>query len=56
VTSGVFGPSADAPVAMGCVPSHLAALGATLCVELRGKRLLAQVVEPPFVPHRYKRA
>jgi len=55
VTSGGFGPSADAPICMGYLPAELATPGARVFVELRGKRPQADVVEPPFVQHRYKR-
>ena len=55
VTSGVFGPSADAPVAMGYVPSALAKPGTTLQADLRGNRIAITVCDLPFVPHRYKR-
>jgi aminomethyltransferase len=55
VTSGVFGPSADAPVAMGYVPGALAKSGTTLQADLRGNRIAVTVCDLPFVPHRYKR-
>jgi aminomethyltransferase len=55
VTSGGFGPSADAPIAMGYVPAALATPGAHVFLELRGKRPQAEVVALPFVEHRYKR-
>jgi aminomethyltransferase len=55
VTSGGFGPSLNAPVAMGYVPSPLAAAGTTLFAEVRGQRLPLQVVPTPFVPNTYKR-
>ena len=53
VTSGGFGPSAEAPVAMGYVPTALAAPGTTLFAEVRGNRLPVAVHTLPFVPHRY---
>lgn len=55
VSSGGFGPSIGAPVAMGYVTSEYAALGRQLYADLRGKRIVAQVSELPFVPARYKR-
>jgi glycine cleavage system T protein (aminomethyltransferase) len=55
VTSGGFGPSLNAPVAMGYVPSPLAALGTTLFAEVRGQRLPLQIASTPFVPNTYKR-
>ena len=55
VTSGGFGPSAGAPVAMGYVPSAMAAPGTQLYAEVRGKRLEMSVAALPFVPSTYKR-
>jgi len=55
VTSGGFGPTYGAPVAMGYVPSELAMQGRTLWGELRGKRLPVTVTDLPFVPANYKR-
>ena len=56
VTSGGFGPSLNAPVAMGYVESEFAANGTKLDLLVRGKALAAEVVAMPFVPNRYKRA
>ena len=55
VTSGGFGPSVGAPVAMGYVPPGLAEAGTPLWAELRGKRLATEVAPLPFVPARQKR-
>jgi len=55
VTSGGFGPSAGGPVAMGYVPSDLAATGSKIYAEVRGKRLEMAVAALPFVPSTYKR-
>jgi len=55
VTSGGFGPSLNAPVAMGYVPSPLAAVGTTVFAEVRGQRLPLKVSPTPFVPNTYKR-
>ena len=55
VTSGGFGPSLNAPVAMGYLPSSLAAVGTTVFAEVRGQRLPLQVAATPFVPNTYKR-
>lgn len=55
VTSGGFGPSLNAPVAMGYVPSPLAAVGTTVFAEVRGQRLPLKVSATPFVPNTYKR-
>ena len=56
VTSGGFGPSLNAPLAMGYVETEFAANGTKLDLLVRGKALPAQVVAMPFVPNRYKRA
>jgi len=55
VTSGGFGPTLNAPVAMGYVPAAFAADGTALALMVRGKPLAARVVPTPFVPHRYVR-
>ncbi len=55
VTSGGFGPSLNAPVAMGYLPIAQAADGATVFAEVRGQRLPLRVSPMPFVPHSYKR-
>src|SRR6059058_1101775 len=55
VTSGGFGPSLNAPVAMGYVPSSLAAIGTTVFAEVRGQRLPLKVASTPFVQNTYKR-
>jgi aminomethyltransferase len=55
VTSGGFGPSVNGPVAMGYVPSSLAANGTALFAEVRGQRLPVRTTPLPFSPHTYKR-
>ena len=55
VTSGGFGPSLNAPVAMGYLPSAQAAAGGTVFAELRGQRLPLLTAPMPFVPNTYKR-
>ena len=55
VTSGGFGPSLNAPVAMGYLPASHAALGTTVFAEVRGQRLPLQIAPMPFVPNTYKR-
>ncbi|MCA1413280.1 glycine cleavage system aminomethyltransferase GcvT [Bradyrhizobium sp. NBAIM20] len=55
VTSGGFGPSLNAPVAMGYVPTNLSALGTKLFAQVRGQRLPLQVAAMPFVKNTYKR-
>jgi aminomethyltransferase len=55
ITSGGFGPSLGAPVAMGYLPTPHAAEGGTVFAELRGQRLPLRVTAMPFVPNTYKR-
>jgi aminomethyltransferase len=55
VTSGGFGPSLNAPVAMGYLPAARADEGATVFAEVRGQRLPLRVSPMPFIPHAYKR-
>jgi aminomethyltransferase len=55
ITSGGFGPSVNAPVAMGYLPTDAAAPGKTVFAEVRGKRIPADVRDLPFVPSNYKR-
>jgi aminomethyltransferase len=55
VTSGGFGPSFSAPIAMGFAPPDHATPGTKLSVEVRGRVQAAEVIALPFVPHRYFR-
>ena len=55
VTSGGFGPSLEAPVAMGYVPAALAAPGSAVQLAVRDKRIPAKVVKMPLVPQNYYR-
>jgi aminomethyltransferase len=55
VTSGGFSPSLQVPIAMGYVDAAHAAIGTTLEIDVRGKRLGATVTAMPFTPHRYHR-
>jgi aminomethyltransferase len=55
VTSGGFGPSINAPVAMGYLPTARAAPDGLVFAEVRGQRLPLRVTPMPFVPNTYKR-
>jgi aminomethyltransferase len=55
ISSGGFAPTVGAPIAMGWVATPHAAIGTTLQVEVRGKRLVATVAPMPFVTHNYHR-
>ena len=55
ITSGGFGPTLQAPVAMGYVTSALAAVGTQLNAIVRGKLRPMTVTKMPLVPQRYHR-
>jgi aminomethyltransferase len=55
ITSGGFGPSADAPVAMGYVETVFSATGTPLQAMLRGSARPCAVTALPFIPHHYKK-
>jgi aminomethyltransferase len=55
VTSGGFGPSVGAPIALGYVASEHAAPGTPLTLIVRNRPHPAQVVQTPFISHRYAR-
>jgi aminomethyltransferase len=55
ITSGGFGPSLNAPMAMGYVARDQAADGTALDLMVRGKAIPARIAPMPFVPHRYAR-
>ena len=55
VTSGGYGPSLGAPIAMGYLDTEFAADGTALGLMVRGVTRAAHVAPLPFVPHRYKR-
>jgi aminomethyltransferase len=54
VTSGCFGPTVNAPIAMGYVASGIAD-DALVYAELRDKRVPVRLAPLPFVPPNYKR-
>ena len=55
VTSGGYGPSIAAPVAMGYVDPSVAATDTALVAQVRGKDLPVAVADLPFSPHQYRR-
>ena len=55
ITSGGFGPSVNAPIAMGYIDAAHAADGTKINLLVRGKALPAQIVALPFTPHHYAR-
>jgi aminomethyltransferase len=55
VTSGGFGPSVGAPIAMGYVARGYETVGTPISLMVRGKPLSARVVALPFHSHAYYR-
>ncbi len=55
ITSGGFGPTLQAPIAMGYVPSELSAIGTQLNALVRGKPRPITVMKMPLVEHRFYR-
>ena len=55
VSSGLLGPTANVPVAMGYVDAANAALGTVVNAMVRGKAVPMTVSAMPFVPNRYYR-
>ncbi|MCE2934204.1 MAG: glycine cleavage system aminomethyltransferase GcvT [Hyphomicrobiales bacterium] len=55
ITSGGFGPTAQAPVAMGYVETAFAKPDTPVVLAVRGKELPARIAAMPFAPHRYFR-
>ena len=51
ITSGSVAPSLGLAVAMAFVTAEYAVCGANLDVEIRGKRIVAEVVALPFYEH-----
>ena len=55
VTSGGFGPTVGAPIAMALVAADSAQPGTELVVDVRGKDIPVRVEKMPLVPQRYFR-
>ena len=55
ITSGGFGPTLDAPVAMGYVDIRHAATGTTLRARVRNREIEVEVASPVFVQTHYAR-
>ena len=53
VTSGGFGPTVNAPIAMGYVDSDFAAVDTPVNLVIRGRTHAGRVAPLPFVAHRY---
>ena len=48
VTSGTFGPSVNAPVAMGYINSKFSEIGTSIKLEVRGKKYGGKISKLPF--------
>jgi aminomethyltransferase len=55
VTSGGFGPTVGAPIAMGYVTTEFANAGDIVELVVRGNKVAALIVPMPFVAHRFRR-
>ena len=55
VTSGGYGPSFSAPIAMGYVEHEFVESGTELQVVIRGRSHSIRVADLPFVPYTYHR-
>ncbi|WP_293265350.1 glycine cleavage system aminomethyltransferase GcvT [Neptunomonas sp.] len=55
VTSGTYGPTIEAPVAMGYVETAFSKLDTQIFAEVRGKKLPMTVSRMPFIEQRYYR-
>ncbi len=55
ITSGGFGPTCNHPIAMGYVPTAMAAPGHTFITSVRGKSVALETVKLPFTPKRGKK-
>jgi len=53
ITSGTFGPSVNAPVAMGYVNYNFSKIGTIIKLQVRGKKYEAKVAELPFYKKSY---
>jgi aminomethyltransferase len=48
VTSGNLSPLLQKGIGLGYVPPHTAAIGASICIDIRGRALPAVITKPPF--------
>ena len=55
VRSGTVTPTTNAAIGMTYLPRQEAQPGARFEIDVRGKRVAAEVVKLPFVPHRTRR-
>src|SRR5713101_7721503 len=55
VRSGTVTPTVNAAIGTTYLPADRAKPGTTIEIDVRGKRVAAETVKLPFVPHRYKK-
>ena len=48
VTSGMFSPSLEIGIGLGYVPAEFSKIGESLEIDIRGKKVPAEIVKPPF--------
>ena len=53
ITSGTFGPSVDHPISMGYVDSNYSSLDSKIFLEIRGKKISANISKLPFYQKNY---
>ena len=53
ITSGTFGPSVDHPISMGYVDNDYSSLDTKIFLEIRGKKVSANVCKLPFYQKNY---
>jgi aminomethyltransferase len=53
ITSGTFGPSVDHPVSMGYVENNYSSKNTKIFLEIRGKKISANICKLPFYKKNY---
>lgn len=48
VTSGNLSPLLQKGIGLGYVPPHMAAIGTSICIDIRGRTIPAVIAKPPF--------
>ena len=55
VRSGTVPPTVNAAIGTTYLPADRAKVGTKIEIDVRGKRVPAEVIKMPFVPHRIKK-
>ena len=55
ISSGVFSPTLQKPIALGFVAAEFAAPDSEVFAQVRGDLISYRTAKPPFVPHQYKK-